>query len=197
MPIGSALEQEFCWVVDPLDGTTNYVHQVPHYAVSVALVKRGRPIAGTIYEPISDECYTALAGGGATLNGRTLQTSRVERLDQALVAASFSAKVAPDSYEIDQFVAALLACQAVRRTGSAALNLAYVAAGRFDAFWAMTTKPWDVAAGILLVRGGGGHRHGFGRRTAGFIPASPRCLGATHIARTISETIGGVRPSRD
>jgi len=148
--------QEFCWVVDPLDGTTNYVHQVPHYAVSVALTQRGRAIAGAIYEPLQQECYTAALGGGARLNGRSIHTSRVDELSQALVAASFPAKVERNSVEIDQFVAALLACQAVRRTGSAALNLAYVAAGRFDAFWAMTTKAWDVAAGVLLVEEAGG-----------------------------------------
>jgi myo-inositol-1(or 4)-monophosphatase len=147
---------EYCWIVDPLDGTTNYVHQVPHYCVSVALTHRGRAIAGAIYEPLSQECFTASAGQGARLNGKPIRTSSVSELSQALVAASFSAKVEPTSPEIDQFIAALLACQAVRRTGSAALNLAYVAAGRFDGFWAMTTKAWDVAAGVLLVEEAGG-----------------------------------------
>ena len=152
----SILNTEFCWVVDPLDGTTNYVHQMPHYAVSVALVERGQPIAGVVYDPMHDECFSAARGRGAWLNGAAMRASSVQELSQALVAASFSAKVSAGSPEIDQFIAALLQTQAVRRTGSAALNLAYVAAGRFDAFWAVSTKPWDVAAGVLLVTEAGG-----------------------------------------
>lgn len=147
---------EYCWVVDPLDGTTNYVHQVPHYAVSVALVQRGRPIVGVVFDPLADECFSAERGQGARLNGRPIHTSPVRDLADALVAASFSADVTFPSREVDQFVAALLRCQAVRRTGSAALNLCYVAAGRFDAFWALSTKAWDVAAGMLLVEEAGG-----------------------------------------
>lgn len=149
-------EAEWCWVVDPLDGTTNYVHQLPHYAVSIALVQRGQPQLGVVYDPVHDECFTAQRGEGAWLNGARLRVSGIGELSQALVAASFSAKVEPGSPEIGQFEAALLACQAVRRTGSAALNLAYVAAGRFDAFWAASTKAWDVAAGALLVEEAGG-----------------------------------------
>jgi myo-inositol-1(or 4)-monophosphatase len=144
------------WVVDPLDGTTNYVHQIPHYAVSIALVRQGKPVVATVYDPVSHECYTAESGSGAFLNGRRLSSSPVEQLSSAVIAASFSARVDSDSPEIDQFVKALLACQGVRRTGSAALNMCYVAAGRFDAFWALTTKAWDVAAGQLLIEEAGG-----------------------------------------
>lgn len=147
---------EYCWVVDPLDGTTNYVHQVSHYAVSIALLYRGRPTVGVVFDPVHDEAFCAERGQGAFLNGRAIRTSQVGDMSEALVAASFSAKVRADSPEIDQFVAVLLNCQAVRRTGSAALNLAYVAAGRFDAFWAMSTRAWDVAAGVLLVEEAGG-----------------------------------------
>lgn len=150
------VDAEYCWVADPLDGTTNYVHQVPHYAVSLALVHRGHPIVGVVLDPISQETYSASRGQGAFLNGRAIHTSDVHDLSQALVAASFSARVTADSPEIDQFNAALLNCQAVRRTGSAALNLAYVAAGRFDGFWAQSTKSWDVAAGVVLVEEAGG-----------------------------------------
>ena len=149
-------QSEYCWVVDPLDGTTNYVHQVPHYAVSVALVHHGKPIVGVVLDPVHDELFSAASGQGAFLNGIAIRTSQEGHLSQALIAASFSAKVRPDSQEIDQFVSVLLHCQAVRRTGSAALNLAYVAAGRFDAFWAMSTRAWDVAAGVLLVIEAGG-----------------------------------------
>jgi myo-inositol-1(or 4)-monophosphatase len=148
--------KEYCWVVDPLDGTTNYVHQVPHYAVSVALVHYGRPIVGAVLDPVRDECFTCARGEGAFLNGRPIRTSDVQELSRALATASFAAKVQPGSREIDQFVAAVLACQAVRRTGSAALNLCYVACGRVDAFWALSTYAWDVAAGALLVEEAGG-----------------------------------------
>ena len=150
------LEAEYCWIVDPLDGTTNYVHQLPHYAVSVALVQRGKPIAGVVYDPVHDQCYAAGRGQGATLNGRPIRVSQAQRLSEALVAASFAAKVELDSPEVKQFLAALVECQAVRRTGSAALNLCYLAAGRFDVFWALSTKAWDVAAGALLVEEAGG-----------------------------------------
>jgi len=150
------LDDQYTWVIDPLDGTTNYVHGVPHYCVSVALIERGRPLVGAVLDPLGDECFSARRGSGAWLNGKLIRTSPVGDLAQALVAASFAAKVEAPSAEVDQFVAALLACQAVRRTGSAALNLAYVAAGRFDAFWALSTKAWDIAAGVLLVQEAGG-----------------------------------------
>jgi myo-inositol-1(or 4)-monophosphatase len=150
------LLDEFCWIVDPLDGTTNYVHQMPHYAVSVALAQHGSPTVGVVYDPVRDECFAAQRGRGATLNGRAIRVSRVNKLADALVAASFAAKVEPGSPEVTQFLAALSQCQAVRRTGSAALNLCYLAAGRFDVFWALSTKAWDVAAGALLVEEAGG-----------------------------------------
>jgi myo-inositol-1(or 4)-monophosphatase len=153
-PMG--LDGEYCWVVDPLDGTTNYVHQIPHYAVSLALLQRGRPIVGVIFDPVNRECFTAVKGQGAKLNGQPIRTSGVTELSQAVIAASFSARVDFPSPEIDQFVAAVKGTQGVRRTGSAALNLCYVAAGRFDAFWALSTKAWDVAAGVLLVEEAGG-----------------------------------------
>ena len=150
------LDGDYCWVVDPLDGTTNYVHQIPHYAVSVALLERGRPLVGVIFDPVTKECFAAQRGCGATLNGQPIHTSGVTELSQAVVAASFAARVSFPSQEIDQFVAAVRLTQGVRRTGSAALNLCYVACGRFDAFWALSTKAWDVAAGVLLVEEAGG-----------------------------------------
>lgn len=147
---------EYRWIVDPLDGTMNYVHGVPHYAVSVALVRGDDILAGAIYEPVSGECYWAAKGEGAYLGGQKLKTSNVQKLSEALVVASFAAKVERSSPEIRQFIEAVLHCQGVRRTGSAALNLCYVAAGRFDAFWAQSTHAWDVAAGVLLVQEAGG-----------------------------------------
>ena len=144
------------WIVDPLDGTANYVHHVPEFTVSVALEHDGELIAGAVYNPTSRESYTTARGKGALLDGRPLRVSQVQNIEEAMVAASFAAGVRRDSPEIANFVNVLLASQTLRRTGSAALNLAYVAAGRYDADWATSTKAWDIAAGVLLVREAGG-----------------------------------------
>lgn len=144
------------WIVDPLDGTTNYVHQLPQYAVSIALERQGRVVAGTVFDPVANECFTAAAGQGSFLNGRRLRVSNVNELSQALVAASFPAHVERDAQEIGDFIEMLLRAQALRRMGSSALNLCYVAAGRFDAYWATETKMWDVAAGFLMIEEAGG-----------------------------------------
>lgn len=144
------------WIVDPLDGTANYVHGLPGFAVSVAVEQAGQILAGTVFDPLSGECFTARTGGGAWLNGRPLETSRCVQLDQALVAASFSTEIDRDSPEIRRFIEVLLACQSVRRLGSCALNLCYVAAGRLDAYWTSAVKTWDVAAGVLLLEEAGG-----------------------------------------
>lgn len=143
--------EDYCWVIDPLDGTTNFVHQVPHYCVSIALVHRGQTVVGLVYEPNTDECFSAMLGGGARLNGRALRVSSVQKLTDALVALSFPTAVSAESPEVIDLLRVLPLAQAIRRTGSAALNLCYVAAGRFDAFWAHRTNSWDVAAGGLIV----------------------------------------------
>ncbi len=141
----------YCWIVDPLDGTTNYVHRMPAFAVSVALCLNGEPVAGVVYDPSLDECFAAERGAGASLNGVPIRSSDESQLRQSLLAASFSPSVPEDSQEIDRFVRVLYECQALRRLGSAALNMAYVACGRLDGYWATSVKPWDVAAGCLLV----------------------------------------------
>ncbi|MBW3601025.1 MAG: inositol monophosphatase [Planctomycetes bacterium] len=146
---------EFRWIVDPLDGTTNYVHQLRSYSVSVALEQAGTIIAGVVYDPDLDECYSAEAGEGAFLNGRRLHGSNCRQPDQALVAASLPARVPRDSPEVLRLVEIIHECQAVRRLGSAALNLCYVAQGALDAYWATSVKLWDVAAGMLIVREAG------------------------------------------
>jgi myo-inositol-1(or 4)-monophosphatase len=150
------VEASYRWIVDPLDGTANYVHRVPEFTVSVALEQDGELISGAVYNPVSQESFTAARGKGALLDGRPLRVSQVRDIKDAMVAASFAAGVRRDSPEIANFVNVLLASQSLRRTGSAALNLAYVAAGRYDAYWATSTKPWDIAAGVLLVREAGG-----------------------------------------
>ncbi len=151
------------WIVDPLDGTANFVHGYPNYAVSLALEHRGQLLVGCVHDPAANECFTAAAGQGAWLNGRRLYTSGVADLSQAMVAASFPAKVPRGDRLIDEFAEILVTAQATRRTGSAALNLSYVACGRFDGYWARDNKAWDVAAGILLVREAGGVVEGIER----------------------------------
>ncbi|HEV2968959.1 MAG TPA: inositol monophosphatase family protein [Pirellulales bacterium] len=150
------LNGRYRWIVDPLDGTTNYVHHVPEFAVSIALEQAGEVLVGCVFNPVAGECFTAVQGGGAFLNGRRLAVSQATELSHALVAASFPPKVEPGSRVLKDFAEVIVACQSVRRTGSAALNLCYVAAGRFDAYWARETKIWDVAAGSLLIREAGG-----------------------------------------
>lgn len=153
---GRLLEREFCWVVDPLDGTTNYVHGFPCYGVSIAAVCRGELEAAVVFDPVADELFAATVGGGATLNGQPITGSDVSEIPQSLVAVSFPPATKPTSPDMEAFARAALQCQAVRRTGSAALNLAYVACGRLDAHWAHQIHPWDAAAGVLLVREAGG-----------------------------------------
>jgi len=153
---GEVKPTEYRWFLDPLDGTTNYVHQVPHFCVSLALERSGELLVGAVYNPVTGECFSAAAGQGAFLNGKRIRTSEVSTLPQSLAAVGLPSAVRPDSPDRQLFLAALTRCQALRRTGSAALNLCYVAVGRFDAFWSYSTKSWDVAAGVLLIREAGG-----------------------------------------
>lgn len=150
------LDQPFCWVVDPLDGTTNYVHDFPCFAVSIALLQEGKLQVGMILDPLKGECFSAVQGQGSFLNGQPIQVSSTESLGESLVAVSFPPDLSENSPDLTAFLEVAPRCRAVRRTGSAALNLAYVACGRLDAHWAHQIYPWDSAAGILLVRESGG-----------------------------------------
>jgi myo-inositol-1(or 4)-monophosphatase len=144
------------WIIDPLDGTSNYVHRFPYYAVSIGLECRGELVVGVIYDPTRQEMFAARRGAGATLDGRPIRVSRFDRLDHALVIASFPPGVTADSLPIKRFLKVLPFAQTIHRSGSAALNLAYIAAGRLEAFWSTSLKPWDVAAGALIVTEAGG-----------------------------------------
>lgn len=155
-PATAELDRPYCWLVDPLDGTTNYVHGFPCYGVSVAVAHRGRLLAGVVLDPERGECFAAAAGNGATLNGTPIATSGTLELRTALLAVSFPAQLTSESRDLQAFLAVAPRCQAVRRTGSAALNLAYVACGRLDGHWAYEIHPWDAAAGVLLVQEAGG-----------------------------------------
>lgn len=145
------------WLIDPLDGTTNYAHHVPHFCVSVAVDGPGGVLAGAVYDPMLDELFSAARGQGATLNGRPLKASATTELERALLCTGFPYDVRerPDGPVglLNHFIRR---AQGIRRTGSAALDLAYVAAGRFDGFFEFNLKPWDIGAGSLLVTEAGG-----------------------------------------
>jgi len=145
------------WIIDPIDGTTNFLHGIPHFCISIAL-ERDRDIhAGIIYEPVHDELFVAEKGTGAYLNGRRLRTSARRNLDDSVIATGIPFKGARDhALFLRQLTAVMAETAGVRRFGSAALDLAYVAAGRYDGFWEVGLHPWDMAAGIVLVREAGG-----------------------------------------
>ncbi|MEK6805092.1 MAG: inositol monophosphatase family protein [Pseudomonadota bacterium] len=148
---------EFTWVIDPLDGTTNFLHRLPHFAVSIGLQYRGVLEAGVVYAPCTQDLYTAKRGGGSQLNGRRLRVSKTKNMDEALVGTGVPIR---GGVTLDTYMPLLKTIaektSGVRRAGSASLDLAYVAAGYLDAFWELNLKPWDIAAGLLLVQESGG-----------------------------------------
>jgi myo-inositol-1(or 4)-monophosphatase len=145
------------WIVDPIDGTTNYAHGYPFFCTSIAYEVGGQVICGVVYNPIFEELFFAQKGKGAYLNGERLNVSGVGRMKQALLVTGFPYDLSTSSENnIDHFVAFLHHAQAVRRDGSAALNVSYLAAGRFDGYWELKLNPWDLAAGVLLLTEAGG-----------------------------------------
>ncbi len=143
------------WVVDPLDGTANYVHGLSMYAVSIALVRGNDIQVGVVHDPVSGDMFTGIKDGAALNNGLPIKSSNCKTLDYAMVAASFPAGVRRDDPEVEQFLKVLVKSQSVRRLGSAALNLCYVAQGCLDAYWASNVQAWDVAAGMLIAQRAG------------------------------------------
>ncbi len=167
------MEGEFRWYVDPLDGTTNFAHGFPQFCVSMGLEHRapgtkasedGTLVAGVIYDPLRDELFTAERGQGARLNGKPTKVSRTPELAEALLATGFPSRKRHASPNIHFYQEFTLRSHGVRRAGSAALDLAYVACGRMDAFWEFNLNPWDTAAGILLVEEAGGRVTDFAGR---------------------------------
>jgi myo-inositol-1(or 4)-monophosphatase len=154
---GARGNSEYEWVIDPLDGTTNFLHGFPQFAVSIAVRHRGKLTAGVIYDPMLQELFTATQGGGAQLNERRIRVSTRQQLHTALLGTGMPFR--PDQ-DLDRYLATLKALMreaaGVRRPGAAALDLAYVAAGRLDGFWEFGLKPWDIAAGALLIQEAGG-----------------------------------------
>jgi len=167
------MEGEFRWYVDPLDGTTNFAHGFPQFCVSMGLEQRpqrtsatgdGQIVAGVIYDPLRDELYTAERNLGAWLNGKRLHVSRTKELAESLVSTGFPSRKRHESPNIHFYHEFTLRSHGVRRAGSAALDLAFVAAGRLEAFWEFNLNPWDTAAGILLVEEAGGRITDFAGR---------------------------------
>lgn len=144
------------WIVDPLDGTTNFAHSVPHFAVSIGLEEGGEPLVGVVYDPIRDEMFVAERGKGATCNGAPLAVSSATELIDAILATGFAYDLTRRAHQAVAWRHFLPRVQAIRQTGSAALDLCYVAAGRFDGFWEWGLAPWDMAAGALMVIEAGG-----------------------------------------
>jgi myo-inositol-1(or 4)-monophosphatase len=144
------------WIVDPLDGTTNYIHDCPLYCVSIGLQAAGELVVGVVLDPSRNELFAAAQGFGAWLGDRRLHTSRADRLDEALLATGFPPDQRGQERTLEWWRHFSLRTRSLRRTGSTALNLAYVAAGRFDGYWAFDNHVWDVAGGTVLVREAGG-----------------------------------------
>jgi myo-inositol-1(or 4)-monophosphatase len=179
------------WVVDPLDGTTNFAHGLPIWSVSIGILRGGEPRCAVVLDPTRDECFTALRGAGARCNGEPIRVSATEDLEQALLVTGFpyDIRTSPEN-NLDYFERFMKRSRAVRRLGSAAIDLAYVACGRFDGFWELKLAPWDVAAGWLLVEEAGGEVTRFGGE-AFELHARDIVAGGGRIAASIREVLRG------
>ena len=150
-------QSPYIWIIDPLDGTTNFAHGFPTYCVSIGLEYKEECVLGVVYDPTRDELFSATRGGGAWVNDQPLHVSQTAQLDQALLVTGFAYNIREtQNNNLDHFARFALQVQGLRHTGSAALDLCYVAAGRFDGFWEVKLSPWDMAAGVVILREAGG-----------------------------------------
>ncbi|MGE5305242.1 MAG: inositol monophosphatase family protein [Alphaproteobacteria bacterium] len=150
-------ERDHCWIIDPLDGTTNFAHGYPQFCVSIALEYRGQVILALVYDPLRHECFRAVKNGGATLNGIPIRVSSAQELDKSLLATGFPYDHRENAdYYLAFFKGFMTRCQGIRRAGAAALDLCYLACGRIDGFWELKLRPWDTAAASLIVKEAGG-----------------------------------------
>lgn len=180
-------DHELNWVVDPLDGTMNFIHQLRSFAVSIALCQGERPLVGCVFDPLLDESYCAIAGMGASLNGNPIRPSRCQSMPEALMVVSLPAAVTADHPQVKRFLNVVGRAASVRRLGSAALNLCYVACGRTDGYWAVNLKAWDVAAGWLILREAGGN-------LCDFDGNAPQLFAPTFCATSTPELSGELLP---
>lgn len=154
---GQSGESDYQWVIDPIDGTTNFIRKIPHWAISIACKHKGRTQIGVVYDPNKEELFTAVKGRGAQFDNKKMRVSNTKGLEHSLLATGFPYRSEQKLAEyLDVFAKLFPHCSDMRRAGSAALDLAYVAAGRFDGFWEFGLSPWDTAAGVLLVEESGG-----------------------------------------
>lgn len=172
-------EQPFGWVFDPLDGTTNYAHRYPHFAVSICLEHNGEPVVGAIYDPMRDELFAARKGHGATLNGARIEVSATATLRHALLASGFSYDLADRAGQMVLWEHFNNAARGVRRDGAAALDLCWVANGRLDGYWERPVQAWDMGAGVVIVREAGGIVTALDHD--GFDLFTPECLAANSL----------------
>ncbi|CDI00794.1 inositol monophosphatase [Candidatus Competibacter denitrificans Run_A_D11] len=177
-------QEEYQWVIDPLDGTTNFLHGIPHFAVSIALRHKNRLEAALIYDPIRQEMFTAARGGSAQMNDRRIRVSGVNALENSLLGTGFPFRhpTHQPAY-LNMFSGLFGKCMEIRRAGAASLDLAYVACGRLDAFWEIGLKPWDIAGGALLVQEAGGLVSDFGggndfMQTGNIVAGNPKLFKA-------------------
>jgi myo-inositol-1(or 4)-monophosphatase len=187
---GQAAGSEYTWIIDPLDGTTNFIHGFPQYAVSIGLKHKGVLAQGVVYDPTKNELFTATRGRGAYLNERRIRVSKRLQLNEALIGTGFPFR---DFADLDEYLAMFRALTArvagIRRAGSAALDIAYVAAGRLDGFWEMGLSPWDMAAGALMVQEAGG-LVGDLRGDAGFLDSGRMICGNPKIFAQLVQIVG-------
>jgi len=183
----------FKWIIDPIDGTVNFVHGYPHYAVSIALTRGTEITHAVVLDPVRDEMFTAIRGKGAHLNGGPLRVSTCLELEQALVGTVVPLRESPRmAAYLPTFNAVVAHCAGVRRAGGCALDLCYLAAGRLDGFWAMSLKPWEVAAGALVVKEAGG-RVGDFAGGADFLRANEVVAAAPGVFNRLRETVAAAR----
>jgi myo-inositol-1(or 4)-monophosphatase len=175
-------QSDYRWIIDPLDGTTNYAHGFPIFCVSIALEHRGQTVLGVVYDPMRDELFAAERGSGAALNNRTIRVSDTPELSLSLLATGFPYNIRTSRLtNLDHWANFAIRAQALRRTGAAAIDLCYVACGRFDGFWELSLNPWDTAAGALIVEEAGGRVSDFaGNRFSNYKPEIVASNGIIH-----------------
>jgi myo-inositol-1(or 4)-monophosphatase len=192
---GAAGDHEFQWIIDPLDGTTNYVHGFPVFCVSIAVMRRGELEHGVVYDPLRQEIFSATRGQGAQLDGRRIRVSKRTTIQQALVATGFPYRA--NLVHIDRYLgmlkAVMLEASGVRRPGSAALDLCYVAAGRVDAFFELGLAKWDIAAGALIIREAGGRISDF-RGGDGYLDSGNVVAGNPKVYAALSRLLAPFAP---
>ena len=182
-------DADYEWIIDPIDGTANFIHGIPHFAISIAAREKGKLAVGLIYDPIRREMFTAAKGEGAKLNDRKIRISQQKTLEGAIIGTGFPFKkhsVLPEY--LKQFESIFTQTAGIRRAGAASLDLAYVAAGRLDGFWELDLKPWDIAAGALLIREAGGmitDQHG----TDDYLKSGSVVAGNVKMLKVLLETI--------